>query len=579
MAEPTQPQQPRQPPGAARVYDHPGPSTRWSVGDWAWFIVKNILGWILILGSGPIGLAVPGPGGLPLFIIGFALITFPGKRHITARILRGTPVHPENRGYRITVAAIALLAPLGLIIWLSNKWQPFLIEPTPKAFMLAGTYLACVIVIWTFGLHGVHVINRFLAALPRARRKVRPWMRRKGLDLLPPRRRWRLRRHGSATHIDQEILELHERHLDRLRRIGRFCKPWFLRFFRVIVVAAIFWWMLKDVYYKWDDPQIQGPILAMSGWRFAGAAGMFALFLFTFRALAWRRILAGMGHELPILPATRIWSMSELARYLPGVIWQVVGRVYLSKPYGVSASVSSASQVLELTIFMLANILVALGCLATAGVRQVRFDQLYWVFTALAFVPVLLLLLHPRVFYGLLNAVLGRFKKPPITQRLPKRLLGGLVVWTILGLLWQSLAIWLLTSSTLHLPLGKWYVVAGAYCLAWTIGFSVGFMFPGGIGVREAVFIATLQLILDERWAAANLHFTDPARYLALLGFLGVLLRLWAMAGELTMASIAYAGDYRGALGHPDAPGRLPLTQTVSPAQPTLAGQMPDVEA
>ena len=75
----------------------------------------------------------------------------------------------------------------------------------------------------------------------------------------------------------------------------------------------------------------------------------------------------GLGHELPIAVTTRIWSSSELARYLPGVIWQVVGRVYLIKPYGVSGTVCSTSQVLELTIFLLANVLLAVGCLTWFG--------------------------------------------------------------------------------------------------------------------------------------------------------------------------------------------------------------------
>jgi hypothetical protein len=39
--------------------------------------------------AGPL---VPGPGGIPLFLIGFALISFPGKRRLTARVLRGKPV-------------------------------------------------------------------------------------------------------------------------------------------------------------------------------------------------------------------------------------------------------------------------------------------------------------------------------------------------------------------------------------------------------------------------------------------------------------------------------------------------------
>jgi hypothetical protein len=42
-----------------------------------------------------------------------------------------------------------------------------------------------------------------------------------------------------------------------------------------------------------------------------------------------------------------------------------------------------------------------------------------------------------------------------------------------------------------------------------------------------------------------------------LLAFLSVLLRLWATAGEFMLAAVAYAVDYRGALGKPDAPGRV----------------------
>jgi hypothetical protein len=36
-----------------------------------------------------------------------------------------------------------------------------------------------------------------------------------------------------------------------------------------------------------------------------------------------------------------------------------------------------------------------------------------------------------------------------------------------------------------------------------------------------------------------------------------VLLRLWATSGEVILAALAYAFDYRGALGRPDAPGRV----------------------
>lgn len=521
---------------------------RWDFRVWFWFILKNIVGWLLILVSGPIGLTLPGPGGLPLFLIGFALITFPGKRKLTARVLRGKPVMRESNAFRATIRVLAFILP-GLILTYLHyfTFKDIVGQVTPWGLFLSAFYVCGVLLIWIFGLRTDRPINFLLKFVPRIRRKVRPWMRRKGMDLLPPRRR-RLR-----LEPDDGILEIHERHQKRARFAWETIKPWLIRLIRIAVIAAIFVWMLRPIYKKW--PEVRGPILATNWWHFGIAAVMFSVFLFVFRAMSWRWILIGLGHRLPVAPATRIWSMSELARYVPGVIWQVVGRVYLSKPYGINGSVSSTSQLLELAIFMLANILVALTCLLSAGFHHIPPGQRQWVFMAMALVPVLLLLLHPRIFYGLLNRLLHRLKKPAITSRLPKRALLVLLLWAIVGLLWQSMAIWLLTKETLDLPLGRWWILAGSYCLAWTVGFSVGFLAPGGIGVREVVFITTLQFVLPPQWVKD--HFSDPNVLRAFLGFLGILLRLWAIAGELLMACIALVSDYRGARGLPGAPGRI----------------------
>lgn len=549
---------------------------RWRFLDWAWFIGKNILGWILILSSGPVGMAVPGPGGIPMFLIGFALITFPGKRNVTARVLRGSPVSPRSTGYQIFVGAFALLVPAGGLSYLAylayhdDRWMPFLdrgADPNTWIYDRAVAtwtlaYFALVTLLWIFGIRGVRLINLGLKAMARGRRRVRPWLRGKGMDLLPPRRRMRLRRRYNPQ--DQEpddgILEIHQRHQTRLRNLWRLLRPWLIRLVRVLVIGGVFLWMLKPIIKRWHDPVVRQSILSTSIWEFAGAAFMFAFFLFAFRSMVWRRIISKFGHPLPIAPAMRIWSLSELARYLPGAIWQVVGRVYLAKPYGIRGSVCSASQLLELCIFMLSNVIVAVACITAAGLRLIPPGQRHWLYLSMGFVPLLMTLLHPRVFYGLLNIVMRKLKKEPIQQALRKRSLTWLTLWTIGGLLWQSLALWVLTHSVLGLPLEKWYVVAGAYCLAWTIGFSVGFLAPGGIGIREAVFITTLKFLLPPSWRAAHPQFDDPTLLAAFLGFLGILLRLWAIAGELTMASIATLADLRGALGRSDAPGRATAT-------------------
>ena len=44
-----------------------------------WFIFKNVIGWIFILASPVLGITIPGPGGIPVFLIGFAPVTFPAS--------------------------------------------------------------------------------------------------------------------------------------------------------------------------------------------------------------------------------------------------------------------------------------------------------------------------------------------------------------------------------------------------------------------------------------------------------------------------------------------------------------------
>jgi hypothetical protein len=201
--------------------------------------------------------------------------------------------------------------------------------------------------------------------------------------------------------------------------------------------------------------------------------------------------------------------------------------------------------VLELVIFLLANVLLAVGCLTWLGIKSFSGLPRVWLFSVMALIPVLLLLMHPKIFYPVLNRVMARFGKPLVARRMQFRELCGLLVWAVLGLVWQSLAIWLLVHQPpFNLQFTKWWVVAGAYSLAWCAGF-LAFWAPGGIGVREAVFIAAMELSLP---APVRARLADPGLRLGFLAFLSVLLRLWATTGEVVLATIAYAFDHRAAL-------------------------------
>jgi hypothetical protein len=514
------------------------------VANWSWFILKNLIGWILILTAMALGPLVPGPGGLPVFLIGFGLITFPGKRRLTARVLSGVPVDPDSRAYRRGVAALAIFAPAITFAYLLFEFPNYLHDGRRRTSVYyLATYIVVALLTWQVGLRSIGVVNWLLTLVPRIRRKIRPWLRRRGIDLLPPRRR---RRHIGQGHMtrdpDDEIISIHERHQHRVRWAWQVSKPWLKRLSGLAITAAIFFWMLKPVTKHWE--QVKDRILEMSWGRFALASAMFAVFLFVFRATTWRWILLALGERLPVATAARIWSVSELARYLPGAIWQVLGRIYLVKPYGVSGTVTSASQLIELSVFLLANVLLALGCLVWFGIKKFEGPAERWLYGAMALVPVLMVLLHPRVLYALLDRLMKLLRKPPVPRRMGFPELAGLLLWSMLGLLWQSLAIWLLVEEPLNLHITKWWVIAGAYALAWCAGFLAVWA-PGGIGVRELVFMAAMQVALPT--AVRERFQNDPAALVGFLAFLSVLLRLWATTGELMLAGIAYLADHRGA--------------------------------
>ena len=74
-----------------------------------WFIFRNVVGWILILASPLVG-ALPGPGGILVFIVGFALASIPGKRRITTRMMRGRPIRINQQMLVVLTTVLSLAA-------------------------------------------------------------------------------------------------------------------------------------------------------------------------------------------------------------------------------------------------------------------------------------------------------------------------------------------------------------------------------------------------------------------------------------------------------------------------------------
>ncbi len=113
-------------------------------------------------------------------------------------------------------------------------------------------------------------------------------------------------------------------------------------------------------------------------------------------AEAWRLLLLELGTPVPRPAAFRIVYLSNLAKYLPGGVWNLVGRVALCHEANIAPVRASISVLLDLACQVVAATLLALPMLA--GRAQLGHPALLWLVGAL-----MIAAMHPRV----MNAVIG----------------------------------------------------------------------------------------------------------------------------------------------------------------------------
>lgn len=239
--------------------------------------------------------------------------------------------------------------------------------------------------------------------------------------------------------------------------------------------------MIQALVGEWSEvvEAMRGPV----SWWLA-AAFFLGLFSMAILGLGWRRALHLVGLAASRQAALRWYFVGQLGKYVPGGIWAVVGSAELAVGGGASRARGYGAMVLSLGAAYLA------GIVTVAALLPFELGLLYSapsVALLLALVPVGLAAVHPVVLGRVLGLV-RRFSPVPIELEVP--------TWgDSLGLVLRHIPAWL------GVGVCTWFVAQGlggassfsnlalAGILAWVVGFLV-VPAPGGLGVREAVFVA-----------------------------------------------------------------------------------------
>ena len=237
-------------------------------------------------------------------------------------------------------------------------------------------------------------------------------------------------------------------------------------------------------------------------WRFSpGWLALSVVCVALFYALQgelWRFVIRSLGEHIDRRPGRAVWGKSLIARYVPTNVLMVVGRVVMAERHGVPKRVTLASIVYELALAVGTAVMVGAYFVIELPELEGRPGR----FALLAVIPVILVVVHPRVFAPLAGFALRKLGREPLPRVLPfgrvlQLCLGYLVCWAAIGLGLYAFAAALHPVDMSDLP-----YIAASYPVAFCVA-VLTFVVPSGIGTRDAALATAMAVVMAGAVATA----------------------------------------------------------------------------
>jgi hypothetical protein len=307
---------------------------------------------------------------------------------------------------------------------------------------------------------------------------------------------------------------------------------------QTVVIAAVLWFAGRTLQGQWVE--FRSRALALEP-RWSGVFGSAALVLFTYALLveSWRALVQAWGDRLGYGDAVRIWTVSNLGRYLPGKVWSIGAMGLLAQRAGVSPAAAAGSALLGTLVNLAAGFIVLF--LAGPAVVSTLAPGARPYVALLPFVAGAALIALPAVLPVGVRLAARVTRRAYVPRRLRIATLARVVAANVASWVLYGVAFRWLAGALLPGLAGKWVEYVAVFAGSYLAGY-LALVVPGGIGVRELSMTAALV-----RLGAASAP--DAA-------LLAVASRLWLTVLELVPGLVFIA---RGALrpasrSTPDAP-------------------------
>jgi uncharacterized membrane protein YbhN (UPF0104 family) len=260
-----------------------------------------------------------------------------------------------------------------------------------------------------------------------------------------------------------------------------------------LLLLVTFVFVLVRVRSIWHDSSID--LAGVDWWALIGAL-LIAAGGVAASAFIWLVILERLG--LRTRPRwVSIFFQAQLAKYIPGSVWQYAGRAALARRWGLPMRPVAISIPVELGASIAAGVIVSALLLGWWGILIVAAALLICVLAA------------------------RRVERTGTRWRRELAVAGSVVplyaaAWVVIGA-----SFWLTADALLSVPASEFPFYVGAFVASWIVGL-IAIYAPGGIGVRESVMVALLYSRIGSGNALAVAAVSRAMLTLIDVGFAGV---------------------------------------------------------
>jgi uncharacterized membrane protein YbhN (UPF0104 family) len=206
----------------------------------------------------------------------------------------------------------------------------------------------------------------------------------------------------------------------------------------------------------------------------------------TLLGLNWLIIIRRTGFPAPNRRGLNWFLIGQLGKYVPGGIWPIVGQAELAHRGTTPRSIAYSATALS----MVGTLLGAAATAAVAGLVSPAGSRIVPMLLAISVVAWGLVLASERI-RARLHTIADRFTKREL--RLPEaRWFAGIVArYLPVWILFSGMNLFVVKALGGTLDTSLTIMVIFVTCVSWMAGFVI-IGLPGGLGVREAVFISMM---------------------------------------------------------------------------------------